>query len=252
MGAISTILKGLFLLFNFVFWALGLALLIVGILAKVQFEEIVKLATDINFNIAPYIMIGCGAFIILVGFMGCWGSVKEHGWALKIYMFILVLLFIVEIVGAAAGYIMRNKLNGYIKHAFQNGIDRYHTKPEIKDAVDMLQEQIGCCGVTSFKDWFAPVPTVGGNMTTAAPQTGVPKSCCIDEKKCNFASVTVNTPAANATIHTTGCYDTVLSKTKSSILIIVGVSLGIAVFQVFGVYTAFKLVQRFKKHYEKM
>ena len=84
MGAISTILKGLFLLFNFVFWALGLALLIVGILAKVQFEEIVKLATDINFNIAPYIMIGCGAFIILVGFMGCWGSVKEHGWALKV------------------------------------------------------------------------------------------------------------------------------------------------------------------------
>ena len=47
-------------------------------------------------------------------------------------MSILVLLFIVEIVGAAAGYIMRNKLNGYIKHAFQNGIDRYHTKPEIK------------------------------------------------------------------------------------------------------------------------
>jgi len=252
MGAISTILKGLFLLFNFVFWALGLALLIVGVLAKVQFEEIVKLATDINYNIAPYIMIGCGVFIMLIGFMGCWGSVKEHAWALNIYMFVLVLLFIVEIVGAAAGYILRNKLNASIQHAFQNGIDKYNTKPEIKDAVDMLQSKIGCCGVKSFKDYFKPQPTVGVNMTTPAPQRGVPKSCCINEAKCNFGSVTVDTPVANATIHTNGCYDTVVAKTKSSVLIIVGVSLGIAIFQVFGVLTAFKLTQRFKKHYEKM
>lgn len=32
-------------------------------------------------------MIGCGVFIVLVGFMGCWASIKEHGWALKMASF---------------------------------------------------------------------------------------------------------------------------------------------------------------------
>ena len=43
-----------------------------------------KLSSDINYNLAPYIMIGCGVFIVLIGFIGCWAAVKEHGWALKL------------------------------------------------------------------------------------------------------------------------------------------------------------------------
>jgi len=254
MGMVRIALKGLFLLFNFVFWAMGLALLVVGVLAKVQFQYIVKLATDIDYNIAPYIMIGCGVFILLLGFMGCWGSIKEHGWALKLYMFVLIVLFVAEVVGAIAGYVLRGKLDKSLQNAFNNGIASYHTNKDIEDAVDMLQEQIGCCGANSFTDYFTPPPTKSGNTTSPPPQKGVPKSCCLPASgaKCNYASVTADMKPANATIYTKGCYPSLLAKTKENVLIIVGVSLGIAIFQVLGVVTAFKLTQRFKKNYEKM
>ena len=62
----------------------GLALLVAGILAKFEYKYLLKLSSDINYNLAPYIMIGCGVFIFLMGLIGCWAAIKEHGWALKI------------------------------------------------------------------------------------------------------------------------------------------------------------------------
>ena len=60
----------------------GLALLIVGIWSKISLVKYMKLSTSIDYNLAPYIMIGCGSFIILVGILGCWACLKEHSWAL--------------------------------------------------------------------------------------------------------------------------------------------------------------------------
>ena len=61
----------------------GLGLLVLGILSKYAFSYMLKLSTDINYNLAPYIMIACGVFIVLVGFIGCWAANKEHAWALR-------------------------------------------------------------------------------------------------------------------------------------------------------------------------
>ena len=58
-------------------------MLVLGILSKYAFSYLLKLSSDINYNLAPYIMIACGVFIVLVGFIGCWAALKEHGWALK-------------------------------------------------------------------------------------------------------------------------------------------------------------------------
>lgn len=264
-----TCMKGLFLVFNFVFWLTGLALLVVGILTKFAFSYLMKLSTDVNFNLAPYIMIGCGVFIVLIGFVGCWAAVKEHSWALKIYMVVLIILFIVELAGSITGYVLRNKMKSGLKEGLQNAVKKYYTDKDLKEAIDKVQESyVKCCGVNTYKDYLSPVPTTvpttatnttgnstTGNSTTTAPTTvvqRVPKSCCDkNAKKCYYDNLN-NAPQGNMGIYKQGCYDELVSKAKKNLMIVGGVALGIAVFQILGVICAYILTKQFKETYEKM
>jgi len=244
-----TCMKGLFLVFNFVFWLTGLALLVVGILTKFAFSYLMKLSTDINFNLAPYIMIGCGVFIVLIGFVGCWAAVKEHSWALKIYMFVLVILFIIEIAGSITGYVLRNKMKSGLKDGLENAVKKYYTDKDLKEAMDKVQESyVKCCGVNSYKDYFAPATNTTGNSTVQK----VPKSCCDKKaKKCHFDKLN-NVAPADMGIYKQGCYDELVSKAKKNLMIVGGAALGIAVFQILGVICAYVLTKQFKDTYEKM
>lgn len=244
--------KGLFLLFNFIFWLTGLALLVVGILAKYNFAYLLKLSTDIDYNLAPYIMIACGVFVILVGFIGCWAAVKEHGWALKIYMFILVLLVIVEFAGAITGYVMRNKLSNGLKNGLTNAVDDYRTNSELRKALDKVQSYyVKCCGVDSYKDYVYKNDNSSVSNATIT-EYNVPKSCCIDDKNCKFNQV-IDDTTKDLGFYTNGCYEELLSKTKSNLGIFGGTALGIAVFQIFGILCALGLTRQFNQNnYEVM
>lgn len=246
-----TCMKGLFLIFNFVFWLTGLGLLIVGILTKYAFNYLIKLSTDINYNLAPYIMIGCGVFIILVGFLGCWASIKEHSWALKLYMFILIVLFLFEIGGAIAGYILRNKLSDGLQKGMRNAVDTYYNNDDSKSAMDQIQEKIiKCCGVESYTDYFHGNTT--GNSTTKT----VPSSCCINTnyEGCYYKDLDKAPSVDKMGIYTNGCYEKLLTDAKKNFVIVGGVALGIAFFQLLGVACAYILTKQFKEvsRYETM
>lgn len=258
-GALTSCTKGLFLLFNFVFWLTGLGLLVVGILSKYAFSYLLKLSSDINYNLAPYIMIGCGVFVVLVGFIGCWAAVKEHGWALKMYMFILVLLVVVEVGGAIAGYVMRGKLSDGLKKGLTNAVKNYYTNEELKTAMDKVQSSyIECCGVDSYKDYSYVNSTAGGNNTAGGDNTSfnqykVPKTCCKDGKidGCKFDQL-INDNTTDTGFYNEGCYEELLIKTKAKFVIFGGTALGIAVFQIMGIVFAYCLTKQFNSNYEIM
>ena len=231
--SLVTCIQVLFMVFNFVFCLSGLALLVAGILVKTSFMSFIQLSTKIDYNLAPYIMIGCGVFIILIGICGCVASLKEQVWALKIYMAILLLLFLAEVAGAVAGYVMRNKMKEGLKEGLQRAIHNYANDTGIRDAVDKIQnEAFGCCGVTTYKDWF-----VDGNNKT------VPKSCCLPHGKCLSDNLPKDIHAAG--IYTEGCYDKMLEVAMKNFKIVGGVALGIAVFQLLGVVCGYILTKAF-------
>lgn len=240
----ASCVKGMFMVFNFVLWISGLALLTVGVLAKTKFARYMKLSTEIDYDIAPYIMIGCGVFIVLVGFCGCWASMKEHGWALKIYMGILVILFLTECGGAIAGYVMRKKLHDGLTKGFNQRLENYRNNSQDKEMIDEVQGTlIHCCGTTGYKDWSQK------NNATAA---SVPISCCKTDCKAtctldgNFCPA--NTPNDTSKLYTTGCVEKIESLAKKNFMIIGGVALGIAVLQLLGVFCAFCLTKLIKEN----
>jgi len=222
-------LTGLFLIFNFVFWITGLALLTVGVLMKVAFADFMLLSTDINYNIAPYIMIGCGVFIVLVGFCGCWAAMKSIHWALRIYMAVLAILFLVEIGGGVYGYVTRNKMHQGLMQGFSNGIRDYNNSTlKFKDVIDKFQRTSKCCGATTYTDWNV---TLGENV--------VPKSCCKQQEGCAYADLSKGT----TTIYTVGCVDQIFDFAKGKMYILGGVAIGIAVFQLLGILCAYCLTK---------
>ncbi|XP_065644809.1 tetraspanin-6 isoform X2 [Hydra vulgaris] len=174
-----TFVKGLFLVFNFVFWISGLALLVIGIMAKFAFKYFMKLSSDIDYNLAPYVMIGCGIFIVLIGFCGCWAAIKQHSWVLKLYMFIMVLLVLSEVGGAIAGYILKGKLASGLKEGMMKAVKNYYSNKDLHDAMDEIQAKyVKCCGVNSYQDYFnvsssttAPAVTTTSLATNASTTT---------------------------------------------------------------------------------
>lgn len=55
---------------------IGLALIIIGILFKLDITEATRLIPD-NFELAPVLSIVIGAIIFVTAFLGCCGAVKE-------------------------------------------------------------------------------------------------------------------------------------------------------------------------------
>lgn len=85
--------------FSFIFWAAGLAMLTVGIWAKISLEEYLVLSTN-NYPNTPLILLVSGAAVLLWGFLGCISAAVEKQCLLRTYgLFQLAVL----LAGLAAG-----------------------------------------------------------------------------------------------------------------------------------------------------
>ncbi|TNN76449.1 Tetraspanin-2 [Liparis tanakae] len=72
--------KYLLFVFNFIFWLSGLLVLAVGLWLRFDPETVQLLTADDapgTFFIAVYILLGAGGLMMVVGFFGCFGAVRE-------------------------------------------------------------------------------------------------------------------------------------------------------------------------------
>ncbi|XP_068732808.1 CD63 antigen-like [Montipora capricornis] len=210
--------------FNALFWLTGLGLLGVGIWARVQFSDYMKLSSY-DYSTACYVLIGTGAFVTLIGFLGCCGALKEQVCMLKSFAVILGILFLVGLGGSITGYVFRHK----IKKGFSDGLDAaldHYKEKSFTHAWDGLQKELKCCGSRNYTDWFDKDWSTGVSSNNSVPQ-----SCCVkQETNCN-----VNVTSHPHTIFQKGCYETAVTLFEDELLVIGGVALGIALFQLLGV-----------------
>ncbi|CAB4067081.1 CD9 [Lepeophtheirus salmonis] len=88
-------LKFLVFVANFLFWCLGLGVMAVSLWllfdAKLYLQSLGSHRVD--YFIGTYIILGVGAVITLVGFLGCCGAWKESPWMLGTFFVFLVFYF---------------------------------------------------------------------------------------------------------------------------------------------------------------
>ncbi|KAM9128229.1 tetraspanin-6 isoform 2-T2 [Pangshura tecta] len=199
---VITCLKSVLLTYSFVFWISGIILLAVGIWGKVGLEVYFSLLNEKATNV-PYVLIGTGTVVILLGTFGCFATCRGSTWMLKL---------------------IKNNFESNYSLALKN----YNTTmdPHSK-AVDTIQRTLHCCGVQSYSDWV---------NTTYFAQKGIPLSCC-KFQNCTESDLK-ELDKAKAMVYGNGCFSMVTSVMESKMGIVAGISFGIACFQLVGIFLA--------------
>ncbi|KAL7979473.1 hypothetical protein Chor_004631 [Crotalus horridus] len=218
---VITCLKSVLLIYTFIFWFSGIILLGVGIWGKVSLEVYFFLLNEKASNV-PYVLIGAGLVVALLGTFGCFATCRGSTWMLKL-------------------------IKDSFKKNYENAVKRYNgTKDDPSKAIDDIQKtyslrvlprsssahlvfaQLHCCGVENFMDW---------NMSDYFKQKGIPISCCKPLENCTDDDLR-NVTKAEGKVYEHGCFSLVIQTMDSEMGIVAGIAFGMACFQLIGIFLA--------------
>ncbi|XP_059353787.1 CD81 antigen-like [Carassius carassius] len=138
--------KYLLFVFNFIFWLSGSLVLAVGLWLRFDPETADLLKENDapeHFFITVYILIGVGGLMMLVGFFGCFGAVRESQCLLGLFFACLLVIFGADVAAGVFGFLNRDKIiddvQKYYKSSVENGnrttiVNMYHKVLECCDA----------------------------------------------------------------------------------------------------------------------
>jgi hypothetical protein len=187
-GIPAKIAKFILFTFNAVFWLSGVLLFIAGIvfLANVKSARLQEFLSenDPSLRVTAGFLILLGLFILVIGFCGCCGAIRESKFLLALYIALLAGLIVAKIALVIFVVVMKNKVERGVAAQFQLLVNDYPPPQDwnetirnpLKDVVDALQYQVlECCGTQSSEDW--KVSKFYTHQTTP-PYLSVPPSCC--------------------------------------------------------------------------
>ncbi|CAD7686065.1 unnamed protein product [Nyctereutes procyonoides] len=114
---VITCFKSVLLIYTFIFWITD------------EPGELFFLLNKKVTNV-PFVLIGTGTVIMLLGTFGCFATCQAFAWMLKLYAMFLTLIFLVELVAAIVGFVFRHEIrNNYRSDAvdkIQNTLEGYY------------------------------------------------------------------------------------------------------------------------------
>ncbi|KAK2897582.1 CD9 antigen isoform X2 [Channa argus] len=140
--------KYLLFVFNFIFWLMGSFILAVGLWLRFDPETVSLLNGDKapdTFFIGVYILIGAGGLVMLVGFFGCCGAVRESQCLLGSFFACLVIIFGAEVAAGVFGFINKDK----IIEDVQNFYTTTYNQNSNSTLIVSYQKILNCCGTTA-------------------------------------------------------------------------------------------------------
>uniref|UniRef100_A0A8C6KV83 Tetraspanin n=1 Tax=Nothobranchius furzeri TaxID=105023 RepID=A0A8C6KV83_NOTFU len=137
----SLILFNLFLMGSFVL-AVGLWL---------RFDpETVSLLNDNKapdtFFLGVYILIGAGSLIMLVGFFGCCGAVRESQCLLGSFFACLLIIFGSEVAAGVFGFLNKDKIIEDVQNFYKKTYDENNNSTMI-----LSYQKLNCCGTKASR-----------------------------------------------------------------------------------------------------
>lgn len=193
-----------------------------------------------EFLSAPMLFIIVGVVIFLVAFFGCCGAVRENSCMMLTFSVFLGLIFVCELAGGIAAYVLRGEVNRVLKEAMTTGLGQYNATGHggVTETWDVLQHEVQCCGVEGFKDWA---------NTTIGVRGDVPDSCCIEHvESCGKGMLVGNITE----IWTDGCLPKLSIKIEHNAGIFAGIGVGVALVQLVGIGFSCMLSNSIRRNYQ--
>jgi len=224
------LVKLLMIIFNFIFFAVGLLLIVCGALVMTKFRDYVAVLGN-SFNAAPMVIIFVGVVIFLVAFFGCCGAWKESYCMMMTFTGLMVALLVLQLVTFIAALVMKSKVRAVVTEPLKTALDSYHVKDQYKRVLDKIQSGFECCGVEGPADW----------NKNATAETAVPPSCCTNPRDCT-----------QATAFQKGCLDKLDYWVEANIVLVAAVAVAVCFLQLIGIMCACCLGRSIRDEYQVM
>ncbi|CAG2173726.1 unnamed protein product [Oppiella nova] len=227
--------KTFLMLFNIVFWFVGIILLISGIWMRASIARVFEVS---QFHFAlPSLFICTGIAMVMIGVFACCCTTNEKPTLLFTLSIFFFIVFVMVFSASITGYVYRDNLKESLHNSLNQTLLEYGTGGILDMDWDRVQQNLECCGVDSFKDW---IYTEWANENRTFPN-----SCCRDGKVCDNVD--------NDQIYLNGCYQEILNLLHNNLN---GIAIGmllVAFFQIIGMSLSCCLALNINKAlYEEM
>eukprot|EP00071_Canis_lupus_P033117 XP_022266674.1 tetraspanin-9 isoform X1 [Canis lupus familiaris] len=215
----------------------GCGLLGVGIWLSVSQGNFATFSPSFPSLSAANLVIAIGTIVMVTGFLGCLGAIKENKCLLLSFFIVLLIILLAELILLILFFVYMDKVNENARKDLKEGLLLYNTENNVglKNAWNIIQAEMRCCGVTDYTDWY---PVLGENM--------VPDRCCMENSQGCGRNTT--TP-----LWRTGCYEKVKMWFDDNKHVLGTVGMCILIMQILGMafsMTLFQHIHRTGKKYD--
>ncbi|XP_039264683.1 CD151 antigen-like [Styela clava] len=171
-----TCLRGVLIACNFFFILGGGSALALGIWSIIAKMEYAALLTSAFYTLVVYMLIGAGAVILITGIIGCVGAIQKSPRTLMIYFILLVILFIIELLAGILAFVYHESIHSELHNELAGNLAKNYNvtgQEALTKAVDLMQQDFMCCGVSSYADWQSSRFYVENGRDLKTPE-----SCC--------------------------------------------------------------------------
>ncbi|XP_075773632.1 leukocyte antigen CD37 [Pelodiscus sinensis] len=255
------ITKYFLFLFNLLFFLLGILFLSFGLWILIDQHSFAAVLGSSMYalKVWSYVLSGVGIITMLMGFLGCLGSLKEIKCMLGFYFGFLFLLFAAQITIGVLLYTQRATLGTKVGKYVEDMLVTYAAEGHPHDkhqSWDFIQEQFRCCGWNSYQDWHQnPIVANSSNRL-------YPCSCRNSSSPEEHSANTTHVPAVQGTrfctapgdwpVYGQGCANSVQDWLANNIISIVGICLGIALLELCLMMLSMFLFRNMGQNYDKL
>lgn len=207
--------------FNFLFWVCGTLILALAIWVRVS-KDGKEIITSGDYGTNPFIavniLIAVGAIIMVLGFLGCCGAVRESRCMLLLFFIGLLLILILQVAAGILGATFKSQSSRILNETlYENAKLLSGTSEEAKElqkAMITFQTEFKCCGLRfGAADW-------GSNFQDAK------ESCHCTESDCETYQ--------GESVYRTTCLSLIKDLVEKNIIIVIGIAFGLAVIEILG------------------
>lgn len=272
MKGCLSVTKYFLFVFNLFFFILGGVLLCFGLwilFDNSSFASVIGSSTP-TLKIFSYVFSGVGILTMLLGFLGCLGSLKEIKCLLGFYFAFLLLLFAAQITVGVLMYTQRSSLKDAVGKFVEDIIKNYGivtNQTDIQESLDFAQEQMSCCGWLVPEDWkknpkisenssVSLYPCSCRNASLFLPDfningtaNGTDISELISDHRSGFCTAMAKD---NWPVYKTGCMNIIQTFITNNFICIIGVCIGIALLELFVMTLSMCLCRNLDQNYNKL
>ncbi|XP_063291820.1 CD82 antigen-like [Pelobates fuscus] len=267
MKGCLSVTKYFLFVFNLFFFLLGGVLLCFGLwilFDRSSFAAMIG-ASSPTLKVFSYVFCGVGILTMLLGFLGCLGSLKEIKCLLGFYFAFLLLLFAAQITIGVLGYTQRNNLRTvagtYVENIIRNyGISTNQT--DMEESLDYAQQQMECCGWYTPFDWMKNQKIAENSSVSLYPCSCRNSSGFFSytNSSANFSQVDTWTQNGFCStesrdkwpVYQTGCMNSIQNFVVNNFITIIGVCIGIALLELFVMTLSMCLCRNLDQNYNKL